>query len=48
MYRIEKSKDMMLVIRLKFGDLRCSYNSFEFFRMHIRIKSEYLEKITIL
>ena len=29
--RVEKSKDLMLVILLKFGDLRCSDNSFEFF-----------------
>ena len=28
--RVAKSKDLMLLIKLKFGDLRCSYNSFEF------------------
>ena len=33
--RVEKSKDLMLVILLKFGDLRCSNNSFEFLRIHI-------------
>ena len=33
--RIEKSKDLMLVTRLEFGDLRCSNNSFEFLRIHI-------------
>ena len=33
--RTEKSKDLMLVIWLKFGDLRCSNNSFEFLRIHI-------------
>ena len=30
-----KSKDFMLVTRLKVGDLRCSNNSFEFLRIHI-------------
>ena len=30
-----KSKDLMLVTRLKVGDLRCSSNSFEFLRIHI-------------
>ena len=33
--RVEKSKDLMFVIRLKFGDLRWSNNSFVFLRIHI-------------
>ena len=32
--RVGKSKDLMLVIWLKFGDLNCSY-SFSFFRTHL-------------
>ena len=35
MKRAEKLKDLLFVIKLKFGDLRCSNNSFELFRIHI-------------
>ena len=31
----KKSKEMLLIRLLKFGDLRRSNNSFEFFRIHI-------------
>ena len=33
--RVEKSMDLMLVIRLAFGDIRYSNNSLEFFGIHI-------------
>ena len=33
--RVDKSKDFMLLTGLKFGDLRCSNSSFEFFTIHI-------------
>ena len=34
---LKKSKDLMLVIRFRFGDLRCPNYSFEFFRIRISL-----------